>query len=179
MALRGRRCYYICMKLDYFKLYHDVPSPFYATKSSACFDIHAYFKDSQKIKVVDENNYKFDKSVSNDSTFSLHPWQRALIPTGLIFNIPEGHSVRIHPRSGMSFKSGVILGNCEGIIDEDYVEQVFVILYNITEHTFMINSGDRICQGEVVVDTRCVIKESLKRPIKKTLRDGGFGSTGK
>jgi dUTP pyrophosphatase len=52
-----------------------------------------------------------------------------LIPTGLIADIPEGFSVRIHSRSGLAFKQGVYLTNCEGVIDSDYVDPNYFARY--------------------------------------------------
>ena len=96
--------------------------------------------------------------------------ERVLIPTGLILDIPEGYSVRLHSRSGLAWKDGVYLTNCEGIIDYDYVEPVFVMMTNISQSPKTINNGDRICQAELV--------EIPEPPTRKTERDGGFGSTG-
>ena len=69
--------------------------------------------------------------------------------------------------------------NCEGIIDADYVQQTFVMIWNTSERPFIIKDGDRIAQAEVVT-TRTQISFSLvdEAPAVKTDRDGGFGSTG-
>tara|TARA_B000000557_G_C20555344_1_gene350707 strand:- start:309 stop:629 length:321 start_codon:yes stop_codon:yes gene_type:complete len=104
--------------------------------------------------------------------------ERVLIPTGLILDIPEGYSVRLHSRSGLAWKDGVYLTNCEGIIDYDYVEPVFVMMTNISQSPKTINNGDRICQAELVEKVYHSLVEIPEPPTRKTERDGGFGSTG-
>ena len=103
---------------------------------------------------------------------------RVLIPTGLIFDIPENHSVRVYPRSGLSSKRGLNLINCVGIIDEDYVEEVFVPVYNNSQEKLRIFNGDRIAQAVLVFNQRAIINYTNERPSRKSDRDGGFGSTG-
>ena len=87
-------------------------------------------------------------------------------------------SVRLHSRSGLAYKDGLYLTNCEGIIDFDYVEPVFVMMTNISQSPKSINSGDRICQAELVEMIQYDFKEIKNKPIQKTDRVGGLGSTG-
>lgn len=152
--------------------------PKYATESSACFDIHACLRPHQTIKAKHWNNDDDLLYVNEYSAITIPPMCRALIPTGLIFDIPKNHSVRLHPRSGISFKAGISLINCEGVVDEDYVDSVFVCIVNFSNQPFIIYHGDRICQGELVCDSRYKIQEIDKMPKQKTSRTGGFGSTG-
>jgi dUTP pyrophosphatase len=104
--------------------------------------------------------------------------ERVLIPTGLIFDIPKGYSVRLHSRSGLVWNDGVYLTNGEGIIDYDYVEPIFVMLTNISQSPKTINNGDRVCQAELVEKVYHSLEEIKEQPTQKTERDGGFGSTG-
>jgi dUTP pyrophosphatase len=158
-------------QLKYFKKYQDVPEPKYATEGSACFDIAAYLND---IKIVRKNGA--NEEISNNFV-SLEQGDIALIPTGLIFDIPAGFSVRLHPRSGLA-SSGITLANCEGIIDSDYVDEVMVALINHSKHPTVISHGQRIAQGELVGITKFPINEISTPPVRTT-RNGGFGSTGK
>ena len=73
-----------------------------------------------------------------------------MVPTGLIFDIPSNYSVRLHSRSGLSFKQGLVLANQEGIIDSDYVEPVFALMTNLTQVPIQIGNEQRIVQGELV-----------------------------
>jgi dUTP pyrophosphatase len=109
----------------------------------------------------------------------LGPDERALVRTGLIFNIPEGYSMRLHPRSGMALKYGLVLGNSEGIVDEDYILETKLIILNTSTDVIKIYHGDRIAQGELVRYEQFDIEETWEQPTQKSNRVGGFGSTGK
>ena len=104
--------------------------------------------------------------------------ERMMIPTGLVFDISDDTSLRIHPRSGLSSKNGINIANCEGVVDSDYVEQTFVLLLNISDIPFEVSDGMRIAQAEIVPVYDVDIKEISTRPQQKTTRTGGFGSTG-
>ena len=140
--------------LKIYKMYPEVILPKFATKQSACFDISANGEHVVPAK------------------------HGAAIPTGLILDIPEGYSVRIHGRSGLAYKKGINLLNCEGIIDSDYTDELKVLLYNTSNVDFKINHGDRIAQGELVKSLDYTIEECYTQPQQKTDRVGGFGSTG-
>jgi dUTP pyrophosphatase len=170
-------------ELAIFKINEAAITPQYSTEASACFDIHACLPQSTRVKAkVKTNPLSRDTDAilpsNSDLTITLPPGARALIPTGLKFHIPKNHSLRLHPRSGHAFKNGITLVNCEGIIDEDYVDEVFVAVYNTSNEPFVIKHGDRICQAELVKDIKVNISESKVEPTKKTSRSGGFGSTG-
>jgi dUTP pyrophosphatase len=106
------------------------------------------------------------------------PGDRILVPTGLIFDIPERYSVRIHPRSGLSLKQGLVLANLEAVIDSDYVQETFVLLANNSSVDQTINNGDRIAQAEMIKSEEYILWEIFDAPIQKTDRAGGLGSTG-
>jgi dUTP pyrophosphatase len=114
----------------------------------------------------------------NDQSITLMPGDRVMVPTGLILDIPDGYSVRVHARSGLSLKQGLILVNSEGVIDSDYVEELFVLLTNVSENAQVIKNGDRIAQAELVKKEEYALWEIFEAPAKKTDRDGGMGSTG-
>ena len=85
-------------KLKYYKLHNEVLDPHFATDGSACFDIHAYLDNP--VTVYRMNNHKEKRSPETiqwtdieELQLSIGPAERALIPTGLIFDIPEGYSV--------------------------------------------------------------------------------------
>ena len=182
--------------LSFFKLYDDVERPEFATEGSACFDIYSYLCDKSqyvhgkpipKVIVYTMDNKKEEREVKQwaveNSEFEvgveLYPGERILVPTGLIFDIPEGYSVRIHPRSSVSLKQGLMLGNAEGVIDYDYYHQTFIMYYNASADLVRIKHKERIAQGELVKTLDYSIGETEKQPEKTTERVGGFGSTGK
>ena len=165
------------LKLKVHKLYDDVQLPIFSTKGSACFDIHAYYSPEVGYNKWSDNKKGFiDRK---DLSITIHPFERVLIPTGMILDIPVGYSVRIHPRSGSAIKQGLSLINCEGVIDYDYVDPLFIAAVNLSDvQTIVINNGDRVAQGELVRMLSYQIEDTDIKPGQKTDRDGGFGSTG-
>ncbi len=102
---------------------------------------------------------------------------RALIPTGLFIELPEGFEAQIRPRSGLAIKKGITVLNTPGTIDADYRGEVGVILINHSAEDFIVNNGDRICQMIVARHETVVWEESAE--IGATGRGaGGFGHTG-
>ena len=163
--------------LGFYKLNDDVKDPVVATSSSACFDLHAYVPDDTAVKCYSSMNAKMSSFAVNGK-LAIHPGARYLIPTGLIFDIPNQCSVRLHARSGLSLKQGLVLANAEGVIDEDYVDPVFAMITNISDTQVTIENGERICQAELVYQPNFALMPLQNSPAKKTDRDGGFGSTG-
>jgi dUTP pyrophosphatase len=173
------------IELKYHKMYNDVSDLTFATQQSACADVRAYFGTHQRMfKVYDKKNaemqYMAFQLFTGDTFHTvLNPGDRAMIPTGIILDIPEGYSVRIHPRSGLSLKNGLTLCNSQGVVDSDYVEQIYVTLINLSEKEIRIDHGDRIAQLELVRHPVYTISRIVEPPHRKTDRAGGFGSTGK
>ena len=151
--------------------------PSYATKGSACFDLHAaYFEQNNEGEVI--------------------------IGTGLHFELPEDHVMLIFSRSGMGFKQNLRLANCVGVVDSDYRGEVKIklvkdILNLVTQYEgikthkdgttptlsfryydHVVKIGDRIAQAMVLPIPRVYF--SIKDTLEDTKRGtSGFGSTGK
>lgn len=164
-------------KLNIYKTNPNIVLPKFATKQSACFDISFQAEGKSVYKGYNSHNVEFSRSLS-EGKIKLMPGDRVLVPTGLIFDIPEGYSVRIHPRSGLSFKQGLVLANLEAVIDSDYVEETFILLTNNSEIGQDIYHGDRIAQAELVKKEEYILCEITEAPTQKTDRTGGLGSTG-
>ena len=181
MGIKGILMLTMSNDLHYYKLHPEVKDPIRATRGSACFDLYSFLQEDKPIKVylnqleVVENK---DRLVLNGRV-QVNPNERVLIPTGLIFDIPRGYSVRLYPRSSLALKQGLTLANNVGIIDWDYVEPVFAMIVNISGDVKYVNHNERICQGELFKDQPCIIEEVKDRPQTKTDRKGGFGSTGR
>ena len=170
--------------LKFYKTNEQAQLPVFATKQSACFDMFANLILDETVMYYNSLTTKelprrvsFDIN-SNRQFLQLNNMERMLIPTGLIANIPKGFSVRLHSRSGLAFKQGVYLANCEGIIDSDYVDPIYAMVTSISNVPVRIYDGDRICQGELVRCEKYTLDESDEAPSQKTDREGGFGSTG-
>ena len=172
------------IRVGVHKLHPDAFAPMYATNGSACFDLRACFPPGNR-RMVSYNSRSVDSVImaySETEEDLVHivvpPKDRVLIPTQLIFDIPDGWSMRLHMRSGLAVKAGLTLANGEGVIDSDYTDQVFVAVRNDSDIPIRINHGDRICQGEMVPVVRAMFTPTVK-PQQKANRVGGFGSTGK
>jgi dUTP pyrophosphatase len=165
--------------LNFYKLRPDAVEFKYGTDQAACFDISACLISGESIISYSCKNNKTELNVNDDRVITIWENHRVLVPTGWSVEIPKGHSLRIHPRSGLSLKSGIILGNCEGVVDEDYEQELFVMLYNTSQIPYKLKHGDRIAQGEIQVTKNVNIQhnDSL-RPKSDSNRTGGFGSTG-
>lgn len=150
--------------------------PTFGTPQSACFDVYSCLHDEDELVGYNAKCEKIQKNVCN-SNVEIYPDDRVLIPTGIIFDIPSGYSMRLHPRSGLSLKNGIVLANHEAIIDEDYVEETMIMLHNISNKVFTVEHGMRLCQGELVKNVAVKFEVTLSRP-EQTDRTGGFGSTG-
>ncbi|RYE31623.1 MAG: dUTP diphosphatase [Hyphomicrobiales bacterium] len=133
----------------------DLPLPAYETAGAAGLDLRA---------AISEN-------------LSLAPGERALVPTGLAMQLPEGFEGQVRPRSGLAVKHGVTVLNAPGTVDSDYRGEVKVPLINLGQQPFAIARGDRIAQMVIAPVTRAVLAEVAE--LDATTRGaGGFGSTG-
>ncbi|RMH55747.1 MAG: dUTP diphosphatase [Candidatus Hydrogenedentota bacterium] len=108
---------------------------------------------------------------------SLPPGQRAIIPTGLAFEIPVGYEIQIRPRSGLAAKKGLTCLNAPGTIDSGYRGEVKVILYNSSRENVLIRKGDRIAQA-VLARVERIEWEETDALTESSRGTGGFGSTG-
>ncbi|ETK00123.1 dUTP diphosphatase [Eubacterium nodatum ATCC 33099] len=129
--------------------------PKYETEGAAGFDIRAYLK--------------------ND--FILKSGERALVPTGLFFQIPKGYEAQVRARSGLAIRNGVGLVNGIGTVDSDYRGEIKVPLINWSNEDFTIHNGDRIAQ--VVINKYEYVEFEITDKLSYTERgEGGFGHTG-
>jgi dUTP pyrophosphatase len=87
--------------------------------------------------------------------------------------------LRIHVRSSVAFKQGLFLANAEGVVDQDYFHETFVMLVNTSTQTVIIKNGDRIAQGELVKTEQYDLLQTFNKPEQITDRVGGIGSTGR
>ncbi|WP_170452412.1 dUTP diphosphatase [Ruegeria arenilitoris] len=111
-------------------------------------------------------------------SITLQPGERALVPTGLRVEIPDGYEIQVRPRSGLALKHGITLPNAPGTIDSDYRGPLGVIVLNAGQEAFELGHGDRIAQLVVapVIQARFEMADSLQESQRGS---GGFGSTGR
>lgn len=105
------------------------------------------------------------------------PGERVLVPTGLLVAVPAGYELQVRPRSGLALRSGIVLPNSPGTIDEDYRGELQVIVMNLGREAFTVERGMRIAQAVLAPVTRAQFREVAA--LDETGRGGGgFGSTG-
>ena len=142
-----------------------------------------------KVKIVNHSKHALpeyqtplsaglDIRANLDESVTLRPLERAMIPTGLFVELPEGCEMQIRPRSGLAAKHGITVLNSPGTIDADYRGEIKVILVNLSNETFTIESGERIAQ--MIVARYEQIEWLPVEELGATERGaGGFGSTGR
>ncbi len=119
----------------------------------------------------------FDLHACLDAPVAISPGARALIPTGLILEIPQGFEGVVRPRSGLALRHGIGLLNSPGTIDSDYRGEVGVILVNWGAEPFEVRPGDRIAQLVFQATVRAEIAwDEIDLATQRGA--GGFGSTG-
>lgn len=107
----------------------------------------------------------------------LKPFQRALIPSGLFIELPQGFEAQIRPRSGLALKHGITVLNSPGTIDADYRGEIKILLINLSDTDFRIQSGDRIAQ--MIIAKHEQISWEAADSLNETSRGaGGYGHTG-
>lgn len=116
-------------------------------------------------------------AVDAATPLTIEPGARALVPTGLVFELPDGFEGQVRPRSGLAYKHGVTCLNTPGTIDSDYRGEVKVLLINLGQDAFVIERGMRIAQLVIAPVTRAAIEERSLASVTDR-GAGGFGSTG-
>jgi dUTP pyrophosphatase len=141
-----------------------------------------------KVNIVNKSKHKLpqystilsagmDLRANIESTITLEPFERKLVPTGLFIELPQGFEAQIRPRSGLALKKGLTILNAPGTIDADYRGEIGVILVNLSNCETVIEDGERICQ--MVIAKHETIVWSLTDELSETDRgSGGFGHTG-
>ena len=131
----------------------DVPLPRYETSGAVGFDLAA----SEDVVVP--------------------PGGIALVPTGLVIEVPRGHFLGIFARSSTPLKRGLMVANGVGVVDSDYcgpADEIKIQVLNFTKAPVAIARGDRLAQGIILSYARVTWEE--RAPERETR--GGFGSTG-
>lgn len=112
-----------------------------------------------------------------ESPVRLNPMERKLIPTGLYIELPEGFEAQIRPRSGLAFKHGISIVNSPGTIDADYRGEIKVLLINLSNEPFEVNTSDRIAQ--MIIAKHEKVNWHEVEVLNETSRGaGGYGHTG-
>ena len=141
-----------------------------------------------KVKIINRSGYELpayetpsaagmDIHAATEEPIVPKPLQRALVPTGLRIQLPQGHECQIRPRSGLALRSGISLVNTPGTVDADYRGEIGVIVINLSDTPFTINPGERIAQM-VITNYTHVEWEPVERLDETRRGEGAFGHTG-
>jgi len=136
------------------RLNPSIPLPRYETEGSAAFDLAAA------------------------AELTVDPGTVALVPTGLVIEVPHGMFLGIFARSSTPLKRGLMVANGVGVVDHDYCgpnDEVKIAVLNFTAAPVRIAAGDRLAQGMLLPVNRVSWEEV--DVVRKESR-GGFGSTG-
>ena len=104
--------------------------------------------------------------------------ERAMVPTGLYIELPDGYEAQVRPRSGLAAKFGVTVANAPGTIDADYRGEIKVILINLSKEKFVVNPGETIAQMVIAKYEQIEWREVDELGASER-GEGGFGSTGR
>ena len=118
-----------------------------------------------------------DLRANLEESILLKPFQRLLVKTGLFISLQQGYEAQIRPRSGLALKKGITVLNSPGTIDADYRGEIGVILINLSDSDFEINTGDRIAQM-IIAKHETIEWEAVDKLDESVRGDKGFGSTG-
>jgi dUTP pyrophosphatase len=142
------------MKVRIRRLHPQVPLPHYATAGSAAFDLAAAAETT------------------------IPPGGVALVPTGLVIEVPAGMFLGIFARSSTPLTRGLLVANGVGVVDPDYCgphDEVKIAVLNVTSAPVTVRRGDRIAQGIFLPAPRVTWEEADE--LGPSSR-GGFGATG-
>lgn len=141
-----------------------------------------------KVKIINQGaypipSYQTEQSAGADlyanisEAISINPFERVLVPTGLIIELPINFEAQIRPRSGLAFKHGITVLNSPGTIDADYRGEIKVLLINLGQEEYKIQPGERIAQ---MVIASCLQADfQIESDLSVTERGaGGYGHTG-
>ena len=118
-----------------------------------------------------------DLRASLEEAIIIQPFQRLVVKTGLFISLQKGYEAQIRSRSGLALKKGISVLNSPGTIDADYRGEIGVILINLSDTDFEINSGDRIAQ--MIIARHEIISWKVVDKLDDSTRgEKGFGSTG-
>lgn len=142
--------------LEFKRLNEDVKTPSYAYPSDSGFDLYS----TEEIVI--------------------EPFGRALIPTGLVLNIPDGHEIQIRSKSGLALNQGLMVLNSPGTVDNGYLGQIQVILFNTNTVPFTVKKNMKVAQAVLcpVLNGKWVNLVEKTEFTSKDRNDKGFGSTG-
>ena len=127
-------------------------------------------------------NYESDSGFDLYSTeqITIPEFGRALVSTGIVLDIPEGFEIQIRSKSGLALNQGLMVLNSPGTIDQGYIGEIKIILFNTNNHSVIVERGMKVAQAVLanVVSGKFVTLNKIENVEQKERGSNGFGSTG-
>ena len=144
------------LSLNYFKVNKDAITPKYNYESDSGFDLHS------------------------TEEITISGLGRALVPTGLSFDIKDGYEIQVRSKSGLAINQGLMCLNSPGTVDNGYTGEVKAIIFNTNKEPFTITKGMKVAQAVLcpVVNGKWVDLSESNHQVNKDRNSNGFGSTG-
>lgn len=169
-------------ELKYVKI-RDVKDPNRGTNKSAGLDLFVP-SDLKTLPNISGGAFltlAVNKDNKPELAIRVNPHCHVLIPSGLHFNVPQGHALIAFNKSGVASKLGLDVGAC--VIDEDYTGEVHISLFNITDNPVDIFANQKIVQLLLLKVDYCNAIQvndlnTLYHNVESERGSGGFGSTG-
>ena len=160
-------------------LHQDAFVPCRATEESVGYDLCAYLRGRRVACSDGTQRWELGASGAEHENpwLEIAPGVTALVPLGFKAALPAGYEAQIRPRSGTTFKKGLLVPNAPGTIDADFPDEWMVLLRNGAPLPTRIEHGERIAQ--MVLHRYEVLPFERGRVGVSTSRVGGFGSTGR
>ena len=144
--------------------------------------IEIQYKKENQETLTPFYNYETDSGFDLYSTneISIEPLGRALVPTGLSFDIPDGFEIQVRSKSGLAIKEGSFVLNSPGTVDNGYTGEVQVIVFNTNNTPYTIKKRMKVGQAVVcpVMNGKWVTLTETNKLNSKDRNSNGFGSTG-
>jgi dUTP pyrophosphatase len=127
-------------------------------------------------------NYESDSGFDLYSTeqVTIPAFGRVLVSTGIVLDIPEGFEIQIRSKSGLALNQGLMVLNSPGTVDQGYIGEIKIILFNTNNHSVIVEKGMKVAQAVLanVVSGRFVTLNKIDNINQKERGSNGFGSTG-
>lgn len=140
------------------------------------------------LEYVSETGKELSYAYPSDSGFDLcsseeivlNPFGRALIPTGIKFNLPQGYEIQVRSKSGLAINQGLMVLNSPGTVDQGYTGEIKVIVFNTNNHEVKVTKGMKVAQCVIssCISGKYVNLIKVNEIKTKDRNENGFGSTG-
>jgi len=158
--------------------FEDLEQEFMREQNTKVIKFKRLSEDTKSPSYVYELDSGFD--LYSTEKIVLGPFGRALVPTGLSFDIPEGYEIQVRPKSGLAINMGLTVLNTPGTVDRGYLGEIKVPVFNTNNSSITIEKGMKVAQAVLcpVVCGKFVKFDEVDSLGDSDRGDKGFGSTG-